>query len=136
MSQAVRRQSAACGQLQTIKSTKPMNLYLLLTLWTLPLLLAFVLAQRTGPDVLLVGSVTEDVFDDGTVSTGGAVSYAAVVASGLGRRVCVVYSSRPGLAPTAFANHTSYQISTDKTLTFEHSYTFWGKFRFMAMILS
>ena len=112
-----------------------MSFYLLLIVWILPLLLAFVLAQRAGPDLLLVGSVTEDVFDDGTVSIGGAVSYAAVVASALGRRACIVYSSRPGLAPTAFANHSSYQISTDKTLTFEHSYTFWGEFSSFLMIL-
>lgn len=62
-------------------------------------------------------------------SQGGAVSYAAAVASALGVRACVVTANGPDADLSLFEGHDLHVVRTDATLTFEHTYTFWGNKR-------
>lgn len=77
------------------------------------------------PDLLLVGNVTVDLVE-GKRALGGAVAYAAAVASALRIRACVVTAGGPDADLSAFAGHDVHLVSTKETLTFEHSYTWWG----------
>jgi hypothetical protein len=96
------------------------------TLCVLILSITFALFQF--PDVLLVGSITQDVIN-GEVHLGGAVSYAAAVTASLGKRACVVYSAHPDSEPPMFTeDHVAHVVPANSTLTFEHSYTYFGEF--------
>ncbi len=59
---------------------------------------------------------------------GGAISYAAAVASAYGIRACVVTAAGPDADLSVFRGHDLHVIPTNRTLTFEHSYTWWGEF--------
>jgi len=81
------------------------------------------------PSLVLVGNVTKDEVD-GAVSLGGAVSYAAAVASSLGIRTCIITAADDTLDISWLrSNHLVHVIPSDSTLTFEHTYTFWGNNR-------
>ena len=58
---------------------------------------------------------------------GGAISYAAAVASAYGIRACVVTAAGPDADLSVFRGHDLHVVPTNNTLTFEHSYTWWGK---------
>lgn len=58
---------------------------------------------------------------------GGAISYAAAVASAYGIHACVVTAAGPDADLSVFDNHELYVVPANNTLTFEHSYTWWGE---------
>lgn len=58
---------------------------------------------------------------------GGAISYAAAVASAYGIRACVVTAAGPDADLSVFRGHDLHVVPTNHTLTFEHSYTWWGE---------
>lgn len=81
-----------------------------------------------GPELLIVGPITEDVVD-GARYPGGAVSYAATVASALGARACIVTTASADAGPfPALEGHDIIIVPSNRTLTFEHTYTFWGEY--------
>ena len=61
------------------------------------------------------------------LSQGGAISYAAAVASAYGIRACVVTAAGPDADLSVFKEHELHLVRTERTLTFEHSYTWWGE---------
>lgn len=79
--------------------------------------------------MLLVGTVTIDVVDDGTRPAGGAVSYAAAAARAYGIRACVVTVAGPDADLSVFEGHELHVVPSDSTLTFEHTYTWFGHSR-------
>ena len=58
---------------------------------------------------------------------GGAISYAAAVATAFGVRSCIVTAASSVVNLTVFDGHELHIVSTEETLTFEHTYTWWGK---------
>ena len=58
---------------------------------------------------------------------GGAIAYAAAVASAYGTRACVVTAAGPDADLAVFKGHELHVVPTNSTLTFEHSYTWWGE---------
>ena len=60
---------------------------------------------------------------------GGAVAYAAAVAKAYGVRACVVTAGGDDLDRSPFEGHRLKVVETEASLTFEHSYTFWGNNR-------
>ncbi len=57
---------------------------------------------------------------------GGAISYAAAAASAYGVRACVVTAAAPGSDLSVFEGHELHVVPAAATLTFEHTYTWWG----------
>jgi 1D-myo-inositol 3-kinase len=55
------------------------------------------LNKPISPEFLIIGHITQDLLSNGTLSTGGTVSYAATTAHRLGCRVGVVTSAGPDL---------------------------------------
>eukprot|EP00887_Chlorella_sp_A99_P004829 scaffold4.g4829.t1 len=89
--------------------------------------------ELSRPTLLLVGNVTIDVVN-GQRSAGGAVTYAAAAAAGFGitgRRACVVTAAAPDadLSSLRATGLDIVVVPSPATLTFEHSYTFWGSHR-------
>jgi len=101
--------------------------------WALRALLAslFVIWLDLGrPELLIVGNITDDVID-GSNFLGGAVTYAAVVASAFGAKACIVSTTTSKAGSRGFQvleGHDVHLIPSNSTLTFEHTYTFWGRF--------
>ncbi len=58
---------------------------------------------------------------------GGAIAYAAAVASAYGVKACIVTAAGPDADLAVFKGHELHVVSTNSTLTFEHSYTWWGE---------
>ena len=58
---------------------------------------------------------------------GGAISYAAAVATAFGVKACIVTAASSDANLTVFEGHELYIVSTQDTLTFEHTYTWWGE---------
>lgn len=58
---------------------------------------------------------------------GGAISYAAAVATAFGVRSCIVTAASSDADLTVFEGHELHVVSTQETLTFEHTYTWWGE---------
>ena len=58
---------------------------------------------------------------------GGAIAYAAAVASAYGVKACVVTAAGPDADLAVFSGHELHVVPTNRTLTFEHSYTWWGE---------
>ena len=58
---------------------------------------------------------------------GGAISYAAAVATAFGVRSCIVTAASSDANLTVFEGHELHIVSTQETLTFEHTYTWWGE---------
>lgn len=77
------------------------------------------------PRVLLVGNVTVDVVD-GNRTVGGAISYAAAVLEAQGIKACVVTTAGADADLSIFAKHDLHVLPDNQTLTFAHSYTWWG----------
>lgn len=75
-----------------------------------------------------MGNVTIDLVN-GKREVGGAIAYAAAVASAWGVRACIVTAAGPDADLGPLAGHDVVAVPADKTLTFEHSYTFWGNQR-------
>lgn len=75
------------------------------------------------PDVLLVGPVTWDLFDDGHAARrpGGAVSYAARVCTALGVRARVLTTAADDADFAAFESHDLHVVPSAETLTFHHA---------------
>eukprot|EP00884_Botryococcus_braunii_P012588 jgi/Botrbrau1/2132/Bobra.0093s0039.1 len=92
------------------------------------IVLAYFLAEWSRPTVLLVGSVTIDLVD-GKQALGGAISYAAAVLSALGVRSCVVTAVGKDADLSVFEGHELHVVPATATLTFEHTYTWWGNKR-------
>ncbi|KAI3438251.1 hypothetical protein D9Q98_000687 [Chlorella vulgaris] len=85
--------------------------------------------QLSTPAITIVGNVTIDLVD-GKKALGGAVSYAAAVASAFGVRACIVTAAAPDVdLGTVFDGHDLVVIPSSHTLVFEHTYTFWGNHR-------
>lgn len=64
------------------------------------------------------------------MSAGGAVTYAAAVAEGLGHRTCIVTAAAPDADLSSLRRsrlHEVVLVPANHTLTFEHSYTLWGR---------
>ena len=59
---------------------------------------------------------------------GGAIAYAAAVASAYGVKACVVTAAGPDADLAVFSGHELHVVPTNSTLTFEHSYTWWGEY--------
>eukprot|EP00210_Caulerpa_lentillifera_P009702 g9256.t2 len=85
------------------------------------------------PDILLVGNVTVDIVD-GTHTVGGAVSYAAAVLEGFGKRACVVTTAAADADLSIFQNHNIRIVPSKQTLTFAHTYTWWGHKRVLHVV--
>lgn len=64
--------------------------------------------------------------DNTLLCQGGAISYAAAVASAYGVRACIVTAAGPDADLSVFKGHELHVVPAQKTLTFEHSYTWWG----------
>ncbi|KAG1654340.1 hypothetical protein FOA52_010651 [Chlamydomonas sp. UWO 241] len=92
------------------------------------LLALFLIYEWSRPDVLLVGYVTVDIVGN-TTPTGGAVSYAAAALGALGLRACVVTVAGPDADLSVFARHELHVVASELTLTFEHTYTWFGNAR-------
>lgn len=58
---------------------------------------------------------------------GGAISYAAAVATAYGVKACIVTAAAADADLSAFGGHELHLVPTDHTLTFEHTYTWWGE---------
>eukprot|EP01025_Chloroclados_australasicus_P027489 TRINITY_DN2725_c2_g2_i1.p1 TRINITY_DN2725_c2_g2~~TRINITY_DN2725_c2_g2_i1.p1 ORF type:complete len:359 (+),score=29.06 TRINITY_DN2725_c2_g2_i1:120-1196(+) len=84
--------------------------------------------QMLRPSLLIVGDVTVDVVE-GKKVPGGAVSYSAAVAHGYGIKAHVVTAGGTDADYSVFDGHHLRLISTEETLTFEHTYTWWGQHR-------
>lgn len=65
---------------------------------------------------------------------GGAVSYAAAVLEGYGKRACVVTTAAEDADLTIFRNHKLHVVPSKETLTFAHSYTWWGHKRVLHVV--
>ncbi|GBF92662.1 hypothetical protein Rsub_05031 [Raphidocelis subcapitata] len=99
--------------------------------WTaLASLVAALALEYSRPDLLIVGPITVDIVDNDT-PTGGSVSYAAVAARALGARGCVVTVSGPQRAQQldVFDGHALTVLPSNVTLTFAHTYRWWGSHR-------
>ena len=84
---------------------------------------------RSSPRILVVGNVTVDVVN-GVASPGGAVVYAAAVLKAWGLSACIVTAAADAdAALEVFGGHDLHVVPSNATLTFEHSYTFWGAHR-------
>lgn len=59
----------------------------------------------------------------------GSITYAAAVAAGLGKRACIVTAAGPDADLSVFTQQELHVIPTKNTLTFEHTYTWWGNQR-------
>ncbi|PNW75901.1 hypothetical protein CHLRE_12g555750v5 [Chlamydomonas reinhardtii] len=100
-------------------------------LWSLLLiplvaLIGYFASELTRVDLLLVGTVTIDVVDDGSRPAGGAVSYAASIVRAYGIRACVVTVAGEDADLTVFNGHELHVVPAPSTLTFEHTYTWFG----------
>ena len=51
------------------------------------------------------------------------------MATAFGVKACIVTAAGPDANLTAFEGHELHVVSTEDTLTFEHSYTWWGELR-------
>lgn len=91
-------------------------------------LLAATLFELTRPDVLLVGDITIDQVDGGN-RTGGAVSYAAAAIRAFGLKACVVTVAGPDADLSVFQGLDLVVVPALSTLTFEHTYTWFGNHR-------
>ncbi|KAK9805593.1 hypothetical protein WJX72_006726 [[Myrmecia] bisecta] len=89
---------------------------------------AFLLTELCRPSLLIVGNLTVDLVD-GKKALGGAISYAAAVASAYGVKACIVTAAGPDADLSVFEGHELLIVPTQKTLTFEHTYTWWGNQR-------
>lgn len=78
--------------------------------------------------MLLVGNVTIDVVDK-KPALGGAAAYAAAVLSAFGIRACIVTAAGEDADLSAFKEHDLHVVPSNATLTFEHTYTWWGNKR-------
>ncbi|GFR40112.1 hypothetical protein Agub_g666 [Astrephomene gubernaculifera] len=87
---------------------------------------AYFTLELCRPDVLLVGTVTIDVMDDGSRPAGGAVSYAAAALRAYGLRACVVTVAGSDADLSVFEGHELHVVPAASTLTFEHTYTWFG----------
>lgn len=77
-----------------------------------------------------MGNATVDLFDDKggqKALPGGAVSYAAAVATAYGIKACIVTAAGPDVDLSVFRGHEVHVIQSQATLTFAHSYTWWGE---------
>lgn len=83
------------------------------------------LSELWRPSLLLVGNVTVDLVD-GKKALGGAVAYAAAVASALRVKAYIVTAGGEDADLSVFKGHKVHLVKTADTLTFEHSYTWWG----------
>eukprot|EP00891_Asterochloris_glomerata_P009456 jgi/Astpho2/9456/Aster-01714 len=98
------------------------------------LLLTAVLTEMLRPQLLLVGNLTVDLVE-GKKALGGSIAYAAAVATAYGVRACIVTAGGSDADLSAFQGHELHVVSTEQTLTFDHTYTWWGnnrKLRVMA----
>ncbi|MYD64858.1 MAG: sugar kinase [Chloroflexi bacterium] len=77
---------------------------------------------RRGPQILVVGAVTEDRFGDET-RPGGAVLYAARALEALGIRARVLVSAPAGFEADALAAHEHMCVPGDSGLRFAHDAT-------------
>ena len=59
----------------------------------------------------------------------GSVTYAAAVARGLRNNACIVTTARDAEDVSDLDGHDTHVIETNATLTFKHTYTFWGNSR-------
>ncbi|KAL6766266.1 hypothetical protein ACKKBG_A35340 [Auxenochlorella protothecoides x Auxenochlorella symbiontica] len=84
--------------------------------------------EACRPALTIVGNVTLDMVN-GKPSLGGAVAYAAAVASAFGVRACIVTAAGPGMDLSALSGHDLHIVPASETLTFEHTYTYWGNAR-------
>jgi hypothetical protein len=75
------------------------------------------------PDIVIVGPVTWDLFEDGTRLPGGAVTFAARVAASVGVRAGIVALAGRDADLTALEGHDLRVIDSASTLTFEHRST-------------
>jgi formaldehyde-activating enzyme involved in methanogenesis len=91
-------------------------------------LLTALFTQLLRPPLLIVGNLTIDVVDNKKV-LGGAISYAAAVATAYGVKACIVTAAAGDADWSAFEGHELHVVPTDHTLTFEHTYTWWGNHR-------
>lgn len=66
---------------------------------------------------------------EGKRATGGAVSYAAAVAAAHGIRACIVTSAGADADLSIFEGHELHVVPSPHTLTFEHTYTWFGNNR-------
>lgn len=57
----------------------------------------------------------------------GAISYAAAVATAFGVKSCIVTAASSDANLTVFEGHELHIVSTQESLTFEHTYTWWGE---------
>jgi len=86
------------------------------------------------PDVLLIGNVTVDeLVATGERVPGGAVSYAAALITGFGKAACIVHAAGESVDTSALAGHAAHRVPSSETLTFQHSYTWWGNHRRLAV---
>eukprot|EP01023_Acetabularia_acetabulum_P041274 TRINITY_DN4017_c0_g1_i1.p1 TRINITY_DN4017_c0_g1~~TRINITY_DN4017_c0_g1_i1.p1 ORF type:complete len:429 (+),score=49.13 TRINITY_DN4017_c0_g1_i1:183-1289(+) len=96
-------------------------------------IVAYILHESVRPPLLIVGDVTVDIVD-GKKVPGGAVSYSAAVAEGYGLKARVVTAGGKEADFSVFDGHYLHVVQTESTLTFEHTYTWWGNHRKLRVI--
>lgn len=94
---------------------------------------AWGLLTYSRPSVLLVGNVTIDLVDK-KPALGGASAYAAAVLSAFGIRACIVTAAGGDADLSAFEGHDLHVVPSNATLTFEHTYTWWGNKRVLRVL--
>jgi len=67
----------------------------------------------------------------GNHTVGGAISYAAAVLEAQGTKACVVTTASEDADLSIFAKHDLHVVPDNETLTFAHSYTWWGHKRML-----
>jgi len=76
------------------------------------------------PDYVVIGHVTKDLQPDGSILPGGTVTYAALTARNLGRKVGVVTSASDDIdLYTVFGDIEVVCVPAKETTTFENIYT-------------
>lgn len=85
------------------------------------------------PSILIVGPVTYDVVN-GNKTVGGAATYAAAVSKAYGKRACIVVSAGESADLSVFEDHNVVHVPGVETLTFEHTYTWWGHQRKLRVV--
>lgn len=87
--------------------------------------------NRSRPDYLILGHVTQDITPKGLV-TGGTVSYSGSVAQALGCRTLIVTSAGPDFAPAKELPGLTVKIKpAADTTTFENVYTAEGRQQYL-----
>lgn len=81
------------------------------------------MSQQPDKRYLLIGHVTNDVSPGNAITTGGTVTYGAVIAKQLGWKPAIVTAAGPDFAPPAYLADIDWHIvPSPQTTTFRNTY--------------